>query len=132
MFNIYKYTILIMTWDINFICGYGNIILHYLIICKLSEYMNVTIFKIVYIFNISIPIGYFVLFWQGPSWPWSYGFTTIYAIPKQCLSPLVLRVRISIRARRTTLCNKVCQSLAVGGFLRVLRFPPPVKLTTTI
>ena len=32
----------------------------------------------------------------------------------QCLSPLMLLVRISTRARFTTLCNKVCQWLAAG------------------
>jgi hypothetical protein len=32
----------------------------------------------------------------------------------QCLSPLMLWVRISIRARCTTLCDKVCQWLATG------------------
>jgi hypothetical protein len=32
----------------------------------------------------------------------------------QCLSPLMLGVRISIRARCTTLCDKVCQWLATG------------------
>ena len=32
----------------------------------------------------------------------------------QCLSPMKLWVRISIRARCTTLCNKVCQCLAIG------------------
>jgi hypothetical protein len=32
-----------------------------------------------------------------------------------------------------TLCDKVCQRLATGrGFLRVLRFSSPIKLTTTI
>ena len=50
----------------------------------------------------------------------------------QRLSPLMLWVRISIRAKCTTLCDKVCQWLATGGFLRVLRFPPPIKLTATI
>ena len=38
------------------------------------------------------------------------GFTT--TCPNQCLSPLMLWVRISIRARCTTLCDKVCQWLA--------------------
>jgi hypothetical protein len=33
---------------------------------------------------------------------------------KQCLSPLMLWVRISIRARCTTLCDKVCHWLARG------------------
>jgi hypothetical protein len=33
----------------------------------------------------------------------------------------------------TTLCDKVCQYLPqVGGFQRVLWFPPPIKLTATI
>ena len=31
----------------------------------------------------------------------------------------------------TILCDKVCQCF-VGGFLRVLRFPPPIKLSVTI
>ena len=47
----------------------------------------------------------------------------------QCLSSLVLWVRISIRARCTILCDKVWQ---VDGFLRAHRFLPPIKLTATI
>jgi hypothetical protein len=35
----------------------------------------------------------------------------------QCLSPLMLWVGISIRARCTTLCDKVCQWLATGWLL---------------
>jgi hypothetical protein len=31
----------------------------------------------------------------------------------------------------TALCDKVCQ-WQIGGFLRVLRFPPPTQLTATI
>ena len=32
----------------------------------------------------------------------------------------------------TTLCDKFVSDLRqVGGFLRVLRFPPPIKMTTT-
>jgi hypothetical protein len=38
-----------------------------------------------------------------------------------------------ISARCTTICDKVCQWFATGRwFLCVLRFPPPIKLTTTI
>ena len=44
---------------------------------------------------------------------WSYG-SWIYYLCNQCLSPLMLWVRISIRARCTTLCDKVCQWLATG------------------
>ena len=67
---------------------------------------------------------------MGPSWPWSNGsFDLIYNyLCNPCLSPLMLWVRISIRVRCTTLCDQVCQ-WHVGGFLRVLRFPPPVILT---
>ena len=44
---------------------------------------------------------------------WSYG-SWIYYLCNQCLSPLMLRVRISIRARCTTLCDKVCRWFATG------------------
>ena len=40
---------------------------------------------------------------------WIYNY-----LYNQWLSPLMLWVRISIRARCTTLCNKVCQWLATG------------------
>ena len=32
----------------------------------------------------------------------------------QCLAPLMLRVRLPLRAKCTTLCDKVCQCLAAG------------------
>ena len=45
-------------------------------------------------------------------------FTYIYnCLCSQCLSPLMLWVRISIRARSTILCDKVCQWLATGRCL---------------
>ena len=68
---------------------------------------------------------------QGLSWPWTNGSWIYNYLCNQCQSPLTLSVRISIRARCTTLCDKICQWLATG-FLRVLRFPPPKKLTATI
>jgi len=46
----------------------------------------------------------------------------------QCLSPLQVWVRTSFVARCTR-CNIMWQ---VGGFLRVLRIPPPIKLTVTM
>jgi hypothetical protein len=51
---------------------------------------------------------------KGPSWPWSYGSWIYNYLFNQCLSPLMLWVRISMRARCTTLCDKVCQWLATG------------------
>ena len=53
------------------------------------------------------------LFW-GSSWPWSYDNWIYNYLCNQCLTPLMLWVRISIRARCTTLCDKVCQWLATG------------------
>jgi hypothetical protein len=49
---------------------------------------------------------------EGPSWLWSYGSCNLY---NQCLSPLMLWVRISIRARYTTLCDKACQQSIMTG-----------------
>jgi hypothetical protein len=47
---------------------------------------------------------------QGPS----YGSWIYNSLCNRCLSPLILWVRISIRARCTTLYDKVCQWLATG------------------
>jgi len=52
------------------------------------------------------------------------GFTTY--LYNQCLSPLTLWVRISIRARCTTLCDKVCQWLTTGRWFSP---GPPVSST---
>jgi hypothetical protein len=57
----------------------------------------------------------------------SYG-SWIYNYPcNQCLSPLMLWVRISIRARSTTLCDKVCQWLATGRWFSP---GPPLSFAT--
>ena len=52
---------------------------------------------------------------------WIYNY-----LCNQCLSPLMLWVRISIRARCTTLCDKVCQWLAT-----VLWFSPGPSVSST-
>ena len=66
--------------------------------------------------------------WSYCSWIYNY-------VWNQYLSPLKLWVRINIIARYTVLdtifCDKVCQWL-VTGFLRILWFPPPIKLTHNI
>ena len=59
-------------------------------------------------------LWYFLYFKKGPSWPWSYGSWIYNYLCNQCLSPLMLWVRISTRARCATLCDKVCQWLAAG------------------
>ena len=70
----------------------------------------------------------FTNLYRGLSWPRLYCSWIYNYLCNQCLSPLMLWVWISIRARCTTLCDKVCQ-WQVSGFLLVLRFPPPIKLT---
>ena len=49
---------------------------------------------------------------ERPSWLWSYASWIYNYLCNQCLSPLMLWFRISIRARCITLCDKVCQWLA--------------------
>ena len=63
---------------------------------------------------------------QGPSWPWSYGIWIYNYLRNQCISPLMLWVRITIRVRCTTFCDKVCQWLATG---RWFSQGPPVSST---
>jgi len=63
---------------------------------------------------------------EGPSWPWSYGSWIYNYLCNQCLSPLMLWVRISIRARLTTVCDKVCQWLATGRW-----FYPGIPVSST-
>jgi hypothetical protein len=50
----------------------------------------------------------------GLSWPWSCGRWIYNCLCNQCLSPLKSWVQILMRARCTTLCDKVCQWLATG------------------
>ena len=57
---------------------------------------------------------------------WSYGSWIYNYLCNQCLSPLMLWVQISIRARCTTLCDKVCQWLATGRWFSP---GPPVSST---
>jgi hypothetical protein len=51
-----------------------------------------------------MPISLFIV--KGASWPWSYGSWIYNYLCNQYLSPLMLWVRISIRAGCTTMCNK--------------------------
>ena len=62
----------------------------------------------------------------GSSWPWSYGSWIYNYLCIHCLSPLILWVQISIRARCTTSCYKVCQWLATGRW-----FSPGPSVSST-
>jgi hypothetical protein len=55
-----------------------------------------------------------ILLFKRPPWPWSYDSWIYNYRCNQCLSPLMLYVRISIRARCTTSYDKVCYWLATG------------------
>jgi hypothetical protein len=57
---------------------------------------------------------------KGPSWPWSYGSWIYNYLCNQYLSPHMLWVRISIRARCTTLGYKVCQWLVTGRWFSLV------------
>jgi hypothetical protein len=63
----------------------------------------------------------------GLSWPWSYGSWIYNYLCNQCISPLMLWARISIRARCTRSCDKVCQWLTTGRWFSPGR---PVSFTS--
>ena len=65
-----------------------------------------------------------LFFLNGPSWPWSDGSWIYNYLCIQCLSPLMLWLRIAIRARCTALCDKVCQWLSPGRWFSP---DPPVS-----
>ena len=72
---------------------------------------------------------------DGVSWSWSYSSWIYNYLCNQCLSPLMLWVLIPPKrgVPNTTLCDKVVSDLRqISGFLRVLRFPPTIKLIATI
>jgi hypothetical protein len=71
-------------------------------------------------------IDHFIYSKKGSSWPWSYGSWIYNNLCNQCQSSLMLWVRISIRARCTTLCDKVCQWLVTGQWFSP---GPPVSST---
>ena len=62
---------------------------------------------------------------RDPSWLWSYCRWIYSYLCNQCLSPLMWAI-ISIRAKYTTLCDKVCQWLATGRWFSP---GPPVSFT---
>ena len=62
-------------------------------------------------------------------WPWSHSSWIYNYLCNQCLSPLMFWVRISIRTRPTTLCDKVCQCLAAGRWFSP---GPPVSSVNKI
>ena len=64
-------------------------------------------------------------FSEGSSWQWSYSSWIYNYLCNQCLS-LMLLVRIPIRLRCTTLCDKFCQWFTTGRWFSP---GPPVSST---
>ena len=99
--------------------------------------------QIIYVYNVPLSKdkttwNHFPCFWlvvsnkvsliqsyQWLLWPWSYGSWIYNYLCNQCPSPLMLWVRISIRAS-CTLCDKVCQGLATGRWFS----PSPTVFST--
>jgi hypothetical protein len=108
--------ILILFWVWPVIACWSQDKYHYCFVCQLSLPVNAK--KHINIMNNSKL--------TGTSWPWSYGSWLYSYLCNPCLLPLMLRVRIAIRARCTPLCDKVCQWLATG---RWFSQGPPVSST---
>ena len=86
--------------------------------------------ELYFIYNTSLYVYHTLVFFKtrtkelkGPS---SYGSWIYNYLCNQCLSPLTLWVRIWIRARCTTLYDKVCQWLVTGRWFSP---GPPVSST---
>jgi hypothetical protein len=70
---------------------------------------------------------------KGLSWPWSYGSWIYTYLCNRCLSSLLLLFRIPLRQGVQHYVIKFVSDLwQVSVFLWVLRFPPPIRLTSTI
>ena len=68
----------------------------------------------------------FLITIKGPSWPWSYGSWIYNYLCNQCRPPPILWVRISIKARCTTLRDIVCHWLAKRRW-----FSPDLPVSST-
>jgi hypothetical protein len=93
-----------------------------LVFCTVPAKLHCTFILVRFIYNWSISLNrlfrQYVLFYifGRPSWPWSCGSWIFFHnyLCNQCLSPLMMWVRIWIRAMCTTLCDKICQWLVTG------------------
>ena len=72
-----------------------------------------------FIVYLHVLFQFYITLSRVPSWPWSHGSWIYNYLCNQCILPLMLWVRISIRVRCTILCDKVCQWLTPGRW-----FPP--------
>jgi hypothetical protein len=98
-------------------------------LCNFLKYMDLKVWNLIYSYSrlmCSIHV-------KGLSWPWSYGSWIYNYLCNQCLSPLKSEFKPRSWWDVQHYVMKFVSDLQqVGGFLWVLRFPPPIKLTTTI
>jgi len=97
---------------------------------------TISSFALVFLIYLFVCLFFFFLFlfflW-GPLWSWSHDSWIYSYICNQCISSLKLESRSWRDVIDTTFCDTVCQSpVAYRCFFLVLRFPPPVKLTSTL
>ena len=68
-----------------------------------------------------------------PSWSWSYGSWIYHYLCHQCLLPLKSNsVYGEVYLIQHNVIEFVNDLRQVGGFIRVLRFPPLIQLTATV
>ena len=107
----------------------GNLSFHFsLTIISYARHLTISLYQTTALGEYSFLKSKRIVDWSvenisaGPSWPWSNDSLIYNCLCNQCLSPLMLWVQISIRARCTTLCDQVCQWHATGQW-----FSPPIK-----
>ena len=105
-------------------CNFCNDCLKFVFILVLVGgcWFTIKLFVVLYYIVTSV-LMYFIFKTKGT---WSYGSWIYNYLCNHCQSPLMLWVRISSRARCTTLCDKVCQWLATGQWFSLV---PPVSPT---
>ena len=86
--------------------------------------------------KINFNLGHNLQLVEGLSWSWEYSSWIYNCLCNQCISPLKLLVRIpfgkGVLEKQHYVIKFVSDLRHVDWFLCVLRFPPPIKLTTTI
>jgi hypothetical protein len=88
--------------------------------CWFLSKSDIKLYKIwhknIFVNDLLIDVLIFTCKLEEPSWSWSYGSWIYNYICNQCLSPLMLWVRIPLRRGvfDTTLCDKVCQWFLPG------------------
>jgi hypothetical protein len=118
---------------IDFRISFWKIVVLYEIYRELWKRPN----TFVYCLYILLFSGNLIKYFPKPNWgrrghDKSYGSWIYNYLCNRCLSPPMLLVRIPLRDLQHYVIKLVSDLRQVGGFLRVLLFSPPIKLTATI